>query len=140
MKLYNVKVMFPKLVTPDNFKGKKSWKVNIYPMPDQMDDLKAEGVRIRTDKAGNEYIIGQRNCISKKGEKVSPPEVVDMFKQPFDRQVGNGSICNIIGSIIDLSKSEDYKGNMFYLQKVQVVKLVEGDEDFDDPEEQPIEG
>lgn len=139
MKLYNVKVMFPKLVTPDDYKGKKAWKVNIYPKADQLDDLRNAKVRIRTDKEGVEYIVGQRNCISKKGEKVSPPEVVDMFKRTFVGQVGNGSICNVIGSVIDLSKNEDYKGDMFYLQKVQVVKLVEGDEDFDDPVTDEIE-
>lgn len=138
MILKNAKVAWAKLVTPDYYKGNKKWVINIYPEPVQLRDLKNENVRIRTDKNGTEYVISSRNCISGKGEKVDPPVVVDMFKQPFSKMIGNNSICNIICDVIDLSKNDDFKGNMLYLKKVQVVKLVEGDEDFDDPQDSDI--
>lgn len=139
MILKNAKVTFAKLVMPDDYKGKKKWVINIYPNAEQMSDLKIEGVRIREDKQGNEYVIASRNCTSTKGEKVDPPGVVDIYKQPFAKSIGNNSVCNIICDVIDLSKNDDYKGNMLYLKKVQVVKLVDGDEDFDELEGQDIE-
>ena len=141
MKMMNVKVKWAKLVTPDDYKGKKKWVVNIYPSTDeQWKELTEAGVRVRQEKDTNvEYVIGQRNCITTKGEVVTPPQVVDIYRNPFNGQIGNGSICNIIADVIDLSKNDDYKGNMLYLKKVQVVKLVEADEDFDDPEPRPID-
>jgi hypothetical protein len=141
MKLMNVKVKWAKLVTPDDYKGKKKWVVNIYPSTaEQWKELNAAGVRVRQEKdGGTEYILGQRNTVSLKGEAVSPPDVVDIYKRPFRGVIGNGSTCNIIADVIDLSKSDDYKGNMLYLKKVQVVTLVDGDEDFDDAPEDTID-
>lgn len=141
MKLMNVKVKWAKLVTPDEYKGKKKWSVNIYPSTDeQWKELTEAGVRVRKEKdTGVEFILGQRNCITTRGEAVTPPQVVDIYRNPFNGQIGNGSVCNIIADVIDLSKNDDYKGNMLYLKKVQVVKLVEADEDFDEVEGHPIE-
>lgn len=132
MILKNCKVKWAKLVKPDEMSGK--WSINLYLTAEQLSNLKAEGIEPKIDKDDVPFVQATRKTKSTKGNEFDPPRVVDVSRKPFTKNIGNGSVCNVIVSIYDWEFNKK-KGKGLWLEAVQVVDLKEhaGTEDFDEP-------
>lgn len=128
----NVRVRYAKLIRPDRAFDESHpdlWSVNMYVNAEGRAQLIAAGATPKMDKDNAEYFISKRNVTNKEREAVKPPLLVDGKKQPFDQEVGNGSICNIALTPFPWEKgragSPGYKsGVLLYLKAVQVVEHV----------------
>jgi len=133
MILYNCEVKWARLTAPDQMSGK--WSIRIYLSPEQADALRAERLELKADEDKRVFINASRKPVTSKGKKVEPPRVVGMDKKPFEKEIGNGSICNIIADPYDWTFGNK-TGRGLWLNAVQVVTWKEyvGHEDFDAPE------
>lgn len=130
--LKNVRVKYAKLIRPDHAYDEGHpdlWSVNMYVTPADRDRLLAIGATAREDKNQEEFFIAKRNVSNKKGEAVKAPSVVDGAKNPFNEEVGNGSICNIAVMPFEWEKGKPgtashKRGILLYLKAVQVVEHV----------------
>lgn len=132
MILKNCKVKWAKLIKPDEMSGK--WSINLYVTSEQLAELKAQGIEPKVDKDGVPFVQAARKPKSNKGTEIDPPRVVDADRKPFAKNIGNGSVCNVIVSIYDWTFQKK-EGKGVWLEAVQVVELkeYEGREDFDEP-------
>lgn len=145
--LKNVRVKYAKLIRPGQAfdEGQPDlWSVNMYLTPKDREHLLAIGATEKTDKDGQPFFVTKRNVTNKNREAVKPPSVVNGAKQPFNEEVGNGSICNIAITPFEWEKGKagtpSYKrGILLYLNAVQVVEHVpmSGGVDAFDVIEQP---
>ena len=85
------------------------------------------------------YITMRSNAVSKAGENLDPPEVVDAKKKPLPRGVlvGNGSLVNVVYDPFEWTYKKK-AGTSAGLRIVQVLELVkfEGGSGLDDLEEE----
>lgn len=109
------------------------WEINVYPSDEDVKKLEDAGVNVREDKeTGESFIKASQNVARKDGTENDPPRVVDAAKNPFDKLIGNGSICNVKFALWEYD-SFGSKGVKPILEAVQVIKHVpyDGDEDFE---------
>jgi len=113
------------------------WTINVYLNAEQVNALRTDKVPLKNDDEGT-YITATRNEKRKDGDPNKPPRVVDMAKQPFTKDIGNGSVCNVIVTPFDYEFAGK-KGVTVLLDAVQVVEWKEyvGEEDFGEPEAKP---
>lgn len=132
MILKNAKVKWAKLIKPDEMSGK--WSINLYLSAEQIEAVKKEGINPKEDKDGIPFVQATRKPKSSKGADIEPPRVVDAERKPFTKNIGNGSICNVIVSFYDWEFNKK-TGRGVWLEAVQVVDLKDyaGSEDFDEP-------
>lgn len=124
--LKNVVVKYAKVIRPGmafDDSQPPQWSVNMYVTDEDHRALMAEGAEAKKDKNGSPFYLAKRSTRNKKGEEVAPPAVVDGRKQPFDKEVGNGSVCNIAVTLFPWSKGAR-SGVLVYLNAVQVVNHV----------------
>ena len=100
-----------------------SWEVNIYPTAEDADLLMSHGVNPKTDKHGSHFWVAKRSTVKKGGGENTPPPLVDARKNPFHKELGNGSVCNIAVTLFDWER-RGRRGIMLYLNAVQVVNYV----------------
>ena len=85
------------------------------------------------------YLTMRSNAVSKAGENLDPPKVVDAKKQPLPRGVlvGNGSVVNVVYDPFEWTYKKK-AGVSAGLRIVQVLELVkfEGGSGLDDLEEE----
>jgi len=119
----NKKVQWCKLQTPDEYKGKKSWTLQlIYDMTDPQDKAEADlllasGFNIR-EKNGVTFL-----AVKKDADKNPdcPHCVGPDGKTPFTDEIGNGSVVNVNAS----AKKWDVCDTItLYIEGVQVVEHV----------------
>lgn len=140
--LRNVRVKYAKLIRPGQAfdEGQPDlWSVNIYPTPEDMHTLMALGCVPKKDKNNEEFLTCKRNVTNKKGDKVTPPALVDRQKRPFAEEIGNGSVCNIAITPFAWTKGKT-SGILLYINAVQVVDYIamsNGVDAFDAIEEDP---
>lgn len=137
MKLSNVRVEWAKVISPgkpyDETKDPE-WSVSMYVTEEDRDALMARGINPKEDKKGNEYWIAKRSTKTREGKDQKPPVVVDAAKRPFTDDIGNGSVCNVVVTLIPWTKAKR-SGIKLFLQAVQVVNHVpytKGGEDYFD--------
>lgn len=137
MILNNCKVKWAHVHEPNNNFPPPTWSINVYLNPEQLNAIKAERVPFKTDDEGA-YIQAKRKTKTTEGKDIKPPRVVDINKQPFAKDIGNGSICNIILDFYDWEFNKK-SGRGAWLNAVQVVEWKEyvGSEDFGEPEPKP---
>lgn len=137
MILNNCKVKWAHVHEPNNNFPPPAWSINIYLNAEQLNAVKAEGVPFKTDDDGA-YIQAKRKVKTNEGKEIKPPRVVDMAKQPFTKEIGNWSVCNVIVDFYDWEFNKK-SGRGAWLNAVQVVDWKEyvGSEDFGEPEEKP---
>jgi len=96
--LKNMKVEWCKLVTPDEFEGKKFWTLMVM-LPSSLAESMAEAgmnVKFTKDDTPRAYIQAKRNCKTKKGKQLTAPIVRDEDGEEIDGNiVGNGSVCDL---------------------------------------------
>ncbi|HRA18802.1 MAG TPA: hypothetical protein PLZ24_16835 [Flavobacteriales bacterium] len=137
MILNNCKVKWAHVHEPNNNFPPPTWSINIYLNGEQLNAIKAEGIPFKTDDDGP-YFQAKRKTANADGKAISPPRVVDLAKQPFAKEIGNGSVCNVIVDFYDWEFNKK-KGRGAWLNAVQVVEWKEyvGSEDFGEPEAAP---
>lgn len=137
MILNNCKVKWAHVHEPNNNFPPPSWSVNVYLNGEQLNAVKAEGIPFKTDDDGA-YIQAKRKVKTVSGKDMKPPRVVDMAKQPFTKEIGNGSICNVIITPYEWEFNKK-TGKGAWLDAIQVVEWKEyvGSEDFGEPEAKP---
>jgi hypothetical protein len=126
IKLSSVRVKYAKVIRPGKAYDSShpdEWSVNMYVTPEDRDLLMAHGVNPKEDKAGEEYFLAKRKTVTKTGEPMKPPTVVDGRKNPVTDDVGNGSVCNIVVTPFPWEKAKK-KGVTLFLNAVQVVNHV----------------
>lgn len=140
MKLNNCKVKWAHVHEPNNSFPPPTWSINIYLSGEQLNEVKAEGLPFKTDEEGA-YIVAKRKTKTVEGKDIPAPRVVDMNKQPFNKEIGNGSVCNVIFDVYEWEYMKR-KGKSAWLNAVQVVDWKEylGKEDFDGTSEVPGSG
>ncbi len=113
------------------------WTINVYLNAEQVNALRTDKVPLKNDDEGT-YITATRNETRKDRTPNKPPRVVDMAKQPFTKEIGNGSVCNVIVTPFDYEFAGK-KGVTVLLDAVQVVEWKEyvGEEDFGEPAQKP---
>ena len=102
-------------------KYKPCWKVDVYPI-DAVEEAKLEslGIKKHEDDDGNTYYRVKRNETKNDGVKNTAPVVRDKSNQPFNGNVGNGSVCKVQYTPFD------YDGDTYlFFQGIQVLELVE---------------
>ena len=136
MQVRNAKVKWASVLQP-NTKYTPRWEICIYPTVEDINALEEAGLELKVDKETEEkFYRVTKNVTKRNGEQNLPPRVVDIHKNPFTELIGNGSICNVILSVVEVSVFGENKMKG-YLDAVQVVKHVPyvGREDFDDVED-----
>ena len=137
LKLTNARVKYAKVIRPGKAYDEAhpdEWSVNLYVTDEDRDNLMARGINPKEDKDGNEYWIAKRSTKTTKGDDQKPPVVVDSAKRPFADDIGNGSVCNVVVTLIPWTKAKR-SGIKLFLQAVQVVNHVpytKGGEEFFD--------
>lgn len=143
--LKNVRVKYAKVIRPGQAfdEGQPDlWSVNMYLNAEETRKVVAAGATAKVDKDGNDYFIAKRNVINKNREAVKPPVLVDGKKQPFDQEIGNGSICNVAVTPFEWKKGQK-TGVLLYLNALQVINHVamsNGVDAFDVVEDAPSNG
>ena len=128
VKFSNVKIQWAKLATPDEYKGSKKFKLEMYfetkEELDKSEVYKAENFNVRTKN--DKVILGMSKEFSK-AKHVGPDgticiEVVGPDGvTPFTEELGNGTIVNINGT----AKKWDVTDKVtLYIGEVQVVEHV----------------
>lgn len=126
MKLSNVRVKYAKVIKPGKAYDEShpdEWSVNMYVTDEDRDALMARGINPKEDKDGNEYWIAKRSIKTSKGGDQKPPTVLDTAKRPFSDDIGHGSVCNVVVTLIPWTKAKR-SGIKLFLNAVQVVNLV----------------
>jgi hypothetical protein len=127
MVLRNVRVNYAKVIRPGAAyeEGKPDeWSVNMYVTAEDAAKLKAQHVTGKLDRDGAEYFVAKRASVSKKGDKVSPPQIVDGGKNLWNGgDIGNGSVCNVKVALFPWA-FKNRRGVYVYLQGLQVVNHV----------------
>jgi hypothetical protein len=126
VKLSNVRVAWARVIRPGKAYEETAppeWTVNMYVTPEDADLLQAHGCTPATDKEGHEYYRAKRKTVTKAGQAMKPPVVVDKRKAPFTEEIGNGSICNIVVTPFPWTKGKK-SGVTLFLQVVQVLDHV----------------
>jgi hypothetical protein len=125
--LKNVRVKYAKVIKPGkNFEEGKPdlWSVNLYLTDEDRDALMARGINPKEDRDGNDYWVTDRSTISKKGNEVKPPTIVNANKAPWNGEdIGNGSVCNVAVTLFPWVKAKK-SGIKLYLNAIQVVNHV----------------
>jgi hypothetical protein len=124
IKLSNVRVAWARVIRPGKAYEEThpdEWTVNMYVTPEDEDLLLAHGCEAKEDKEGQSYFRAKRKTVTKQGEAMKPPKVVDAKKMPFAEEVGNGSICNIVVTPFPWSKGKK-SGVTLFLHVVQVLQ------------------
>lgn len=116
-----------KIKTPDDYKGDKRWKVNVYLNKETKKTVKETGVpfKIKEDEDG-EYV-----CFSRPVEKMhkeelktfEPPKVFDTDLNEIDDLIGNGSVVTAKISVFDTAKGPGHR-----LEALRVESLVHYEE------------
>lgn len=121
-----------KLKVPDEYRGEKKWKVNVYLTKDSQKLLKQTGVplKLREDDDGI-YVTFSRpteKTYNRDGKdetvQFSPPKVFDGELNEIDDLIGNGSIITAKVSVFPDKGS----GPSHRLEAVRVDKLVKYEE------------
>ncbi len=121
----NKKVQWARLNEPDEYKGKKSWKLQmIYDMTDPTEKaeataLKKAGFNVR-EKNGITFLEVKKAVDEKHPEK-KPYVVGPDGKTPFTEDIGNGSVVNVNASAHHWDVCETIT---LYITGVQVVNHV----------------
>lgn len=145
LKLTNVRVKYAKVIRPGKAYDDShpdEWSVNMYVTDEDRDALMARGANPKEDKEGNEYWMAKRGTVTRNSKAQKPPTVVDAAKRPFTEDIGNGSVCNIVVTLIPWEKAKR-KGIKLFLNAVQVVNHVafrNSDEDYFDELEPADDG
>lgn len=145
MKLSNVRVKYAKVIKPGKAYEEShpdEWSVNMYVTDEDRDALMARGINPKEDKDGNEYWIAKRGTVTRNGDAQKPPTVVDAAKRPFTDDIGNGSVCNIVVTLIPWTKAKR-SGIKLFLTALQVVNHVayaQGGSDYFDQIEDAGDG
>lgn len=142
------------LYKPDEFRGKRFWKINLHVDKGTEAEIKAAGIQIKkkTGQAvgveSDEYYTFRRNCEGSwdgKKNELTPPEVLDKDgeklvtynRETGDRSgspvlIGNGSKVRLHVEVYD---TKDF-GKGCRLRAVQILDLIE----YEKPEEVPEKG
>ncbi len=95
--LKDQKVIWCKLVEPDEFEGKLFWKLTILldkKLAKAMEDC-GMNVKETKDDPPRLIISAKKNCETKKGS-LTAPSVLDESGEPLDGSlIGDGSICDV---------------------------------------------
>lgn len=113
-----------KLSTPDEFRGEKKWKLNLYLDKTTKSQLKKSGLqlKIREDEDG-EYITLTRPVQKEFDDGVKdfePPKILDKEHNPLDVLLGNGSKVTAKVLVYDSAMGKGHR-----LEAVRVDDLVE---------------
>lgn len=94
-----------KLQTPDSYNGQDRWKIDLYLTKKDLKILEESGskVKIKEDDDGKFVSFSRKTTMEVKGEvqDLGPPMVIDKDKQPFDKEIGNGSLVTCKVAIYD---------------------------------------
>lgn len=140
MILTNCKVKWAKVHQVDRT-FTPAWSVQVYLNSEQIDAVKQAASEVSEGKLqasfkhddDGTFITCSRKEKKRDGNMNKAPRVVDMQKQVFTEDIGNGSICNVITNAFAYDTAGK-KGVTMILEAVQVVKWEEykGNEDFED--------
>ena len=124
--LKDQKVQWCNLVTPDEFEGKKFWKLTIVLNSALAESMAEAGmpVKFTKDDTPLSILVVKRNCKTKKGKELAMPKVFDENGEEIDgSMVGDGSICdvNVTSRYVTVGGKEHCPT---YLDSVTVKKLV----------------
>ena len=145
MKLTNVRVKYAKVHKPGKAYDEShpdEWSLNMYLTDEDRDAIMAKGVNPKEDKEGTEYWTAKRSSMTRNGDAQTPPAVVDAAKRPFTDDIGNGSVCNVVVTLIPWTKAKR-SGIKLYLNAVQVINHVpygKSDTDYFDQVEEATDG
>lgn len=128
LRIDNVEVMWAHLIQPDTAFGGNKWCVDIVLPEELAADMEAAGFNMKQLKDKDKKVIHQNVVTAKREVATSkgtnkPPALFGPDGSPgWDKDIGNGSICNLkltarkwpVSSTITL-----------YVEQVQVVKHVE---------------
>ena len=121
--LREVEVRWASLQEP-NTKFNPVWEVEALLEPAQVAHFEKLGCNVKTGKEGERFIRFKKKVSGQKKDGTIyenfPPKVVDVYKQPFNQLIGNGSVCNI--SYKDIPYEAFGGGVALRLEAVQVVK------------------
>lgn len=120
--LKGVKVMWAKVHEPDTRFAPVYSLDAVELTPEQVKQLEADGLQVK-EKDGQKFFKFKKKAISKDGKPLSPPKVLDKYKQEFKEPIGNGSICNIAYEPYEYEFA-GRKGITSRLVALQVVDLV----------------
>ena len=96
--LENMKVEWCKLVTPDEFEGKKKWCLNIMLTDKLAEDMSEAGMNVKFTKEDTPrpFVVAYRYTETKKGKAIPMPRCFDEAGLEMDgATIGNGSVCDI---------------------------------------------
>ena len=116
-----------KVYTPDDYKGEKKWKINLYLNKDTKKTLRETEVplKIREDEDG-EYVVFSRPVSRQFKDELkefTPPKVIDKDHEGITALIGNGSTVTVKISVFDTSKGAAHR-----LEAVRVDNMIEYEE------------
>jgi hypothetical protein len=118
---------------PDT-KYKKQWSIDMVLDETWKEKLQGSNFNVKQDADGDWVLKAYRLCETRSGKEMSPPDVIDIDKQPFTEGVGNGSKCRV-RVFCKCTSPQDPTRVVAYLDTVQVVEHVPynggSDSDFD---------
>jgi len=119
--LKNVEVQWARVHEPTNkyMSEEKEWLIECRLSEEQLAHLKKLGCK--KEPKDSEWLKFQKNELSRNGDPLQAPIVVDKACRPFSDLIGNGSICNVRIAQVPY-EFKGIKGFKFSLDAVQVMK------------------
>lgn len=116
-----------KVYQPDDYKGDKKWKVNVYLNKETKKQLKEAGVqlKIREDEDG-EFVVFSRPVERQYQDEVKffePPKIFNKELEKIEDLIGNGSVITAKISVFDTAKGTGHR-----LEAIRVDSLVKYEE------------
>lgn len=116
-----------KVYQPDDYKGDKKWKVNLYLNKETKKLLKDSGVqlKIRDDEDG-EFVVFSRPVERQYQDEVKffePPKIFNKELEKIEDLIGNGSVITAKISVFDTAKGTGHR-----LEAIRVDNLVKYEE------------
>ena len=123
-----------KLYQPDDYKGDKRWKINVYLNKETKKLLKESGVqlKIREDDDG-EFVVFSRPVerqYQDETKEFKPPKIFDKELVEIEDLIGNGSVITAKISVFDTAKGTGHR-----LEAIRVDNLVKYEENQTDETE-----
>lgn len=116
-----------KVYQPDDYKGDKKWKVNLYLNKETKKLLKDSGVqlKIRDDEDG-EFVVFSRPVERQYQDELKffePPKIFNKELEKIEDLIGNGSVITAKISVFDTAKGTGHR-----LEAIRVDNLVKYEE------------
>ena len=123
-----------KVYQPDDYKGDKRWKINVYLNKETKKLLKESGVqlKIREDDDG-EFVVFSRPVerqYQDETKEFKPPKIFDKELVEIEDLIGNGSVITAKISVFDTAKGTGHR-----LEAIRVDNLVRYEENQTDESE-----